>query len=116
MFTAYVVVTVLAAAANGYSASNHFTRPQWILDTMTSYNVPLTWLPPLGVLKAAGVLGLLVGLRVTAIAVAASVGLILYYVGAMAAILRSRRYAHLPAPVPFLLLVAGSLTLRLASS
>ncbi|MFI9202544.1 DoxX family protein [Streptomyces sp. NPDC053048] len=115
MFTAYVVVTVLAAAASAYSASNHYVRPAWMLDNMTGYGVPHTWLPALGAAKAAGVLGLLVGIAVPAIAVAASAGLILYYAGAVAVILRARRYAHLPAPMPFLLLVVGSLALRLAS-
>ncbi|WP_431047024.1 DoxX family protein [Streptomyces sp. P1-3] len=115
MFTAYVVVTVLAAAASAYSATNHYVRPKWILDNMTRYGVPLSWLPALGAVKAAGALGLLVGIGVPAIAVAASVGLILYYVGAVGAIWRARCYPHLPAPMPFLLLVVASLVLRLAS-
>ncbi|WP_431894442.1 DoxX family protein [Nonomuraea sp. bgisy101] len=116
MFTAYVVVTVLAAAASAYSALNHFIRPRWILDNMTRYGVPHSWLPPLGALKAAGVVGLLVGIGVPAIAVAASAGLILYYLGAVVTILRARVYTHLIAPLPFLLLVVGSLVLRLTAS
>ncbi|MFF5209255.1 DoxX family protein [Streptosporangium sp. NPDC000396] len=116
MFTAYLVVTLLAAAASAYSATNHYTRPKWILDSLTKYGVSHSWLPWLGALKAAGVLGLLVGIGVPAIAVAASAGLILYYVGAVGTILRARCYSHLLAPMPFLLLVVGSLVLRLASS
>ncbi|MGN9792300.1 DoxX family protein [Streptomyces sp. OZ13] len=116
MFTAYLVVTLLAAATSGYSAANHLIRPRWMLDNLASYGVPLTWVPALGVLKGAGVLGLLIGIGWVPIAVAASVGLMLYYVGAVIVIARSGRWAHLPAPLPFLLLVVASLALRLASS
>ncbi|ALC21223.1 DoxX family protein [Streptomyces pristinaespiralis] len=115
MSTAYVVFTLLAAATSGYSAANHLIRPRWIIDNLTSYGVPLTWLPALGALKGAGVLGLLIGIGWGPIGVAASVGLILYYAGAMLVIACSGRWAHLPAPLPFLLLVAASLALRLAS-
>ena len=31
MFTAYVLVTVLAAAANIFAAANDFTRAEWLL-------------------------------------------------------------------------------------
>jgi hypothetical protein len=37
MFTAYVIVTVLTAAANTYAAIVDFRRPQWVLDNMTKW-------------------------------------------------------------------------------
>jgi len=34
MFVAYVIVTLLAAAANIYAATNDFMRPDWLLANM----------------------------------------------------------------------------------
>ncbi|MBE1491747.1 DoxX family protein [Plantactinospora soyae] len=116
MFTAYVIVTVLAAAANVYAAVVDLRRADWILANMTRYGVPHSWLFPLGVLKAVGAVGLLVGIVVPAIGVAASLGLVLYFVGAIATVVRGHAYAHLGYPLPFLLLAAGSLGLGLAAT
>jgi hypothetical protein len=115
MFTAYVVVTLLAAGANAYAAAVDVTRAEWVLDNMSRLGVPHPWLPTLGALKAAGALGLLVGIVVPAIGVAAATGLVLYFVGAVATVLRARWYAHLYAGV-WLVLAAGTLALRLATS
>jgi DoxX-like family len=83
MFAAYVMITVLAAAANTYAATHDFTRPQWLLTNMSKLGVPDSWLTPLGILKAAGALGLLVGIGVPWIGTAAAVGLTLFFVGAL---------------------------------
>jgi hypothetical protein len=112
MFTAYVVATVLTAAVTAYSATAALNRFEWILANMTKYGVPHSWLSPLGALKAAGALGLLVGIGVPMIGTAASVGLILYFVGAIVTVTRARWYSHIPYPAAFLLLVVVSLTLR----
>jgi hypothetical protein len=116
MFTTYVIVTVLAAAAMTYAATVDFMRAQWILDNMTRYRVPHSWLPSLGALKAAGALGLLVGIGVPLIGVAASVCLVLYFVGAIVTTMRAHVYAHVFYPVLFLLPALGSLVLRLTSA
>lgn len=116
MFTAYVVVAILAAAANTYAATVDFTRAGWILDNMTKYGVPHSWLFPLGSLKAVGALGLLIGIGVPLIGIAASVGLVLFFVGAIITVTHAHWYAHIRYPAPFLLLSAASLVLRLASS
>jgi hypothetical protein len=116
MFSAYVVVAVLAAAASSYFAVNDFLRADWILANMTRMGVPRSWLLPLGVLKMAGALGLLVGIGVPLIGVAAAVGLVLFFVGAISIHLRAHAavlsYAY---PGTLLLLAVGSLVPRLAS-
>jgi hypothetical protein len=71
MFTAYVVVTVLAAAANVFSAALDFIRYKQVLINMAKAGVPESWITMLGALKAAGALGLLVGIRVPLIGMAA---------------------------------------------
>jgi hypothetical protein len=116
VFTTYVVVTVLAAAANTSAATVDFNRAGWILANMTKYGVPHSWLFSLGALKAAGALGLLVGIGVPLIGVAASVGLVLFFAGAIVTVMRAHWYSHIPFPAAFLLLAVGSLVLRLASS
>jgi len=116
MFTAYVIVTVLTAAANTYAAIVDFRRPQWVLDNMTKWGGSYSWLFELGALKAAGTLGLLVGIGVPLIGVAAAVGLALFFVGAITVVVRARWYSHLPWPATYLLLAIGALALRLAVS
>ncbi len=116
MFAAYVVVAVLAAAANAYFATNDFIRADWVLANMTRVGVPRSWLFPLAALKTAGALGLLVGIGVPLIGVAAAAGLILFFVGAIVTHVRAHAealsYAY---PGTLLLLAVGSLVPRLAS-
>jgi hypothetical protein len=114
MFTAYIIVTILAAAANTYAAIVDFHRPQWVVDNITKWGGSHSWLFPLGALKAAGALGLLVGICASPIGIAAAIGLVLFFVGAIAVVIRARWYSHLPWPSTYLLLAVGSLVLRLA--
>ncbi len=64
MFIAYVVVTLLAAAANIFSATLDFIRYKQVLINMAKAGVSESWITPLGILKAAGAIGLLVGIGV----------------------------------------------------
>jgi hypothetical protein len=116
MFATYVVVTLLAAAANLYGASADFTRPAWIMANMGRLEIPESRLPSLGALKAAGGVGLLVGFAVPAIGLAAGVGLVLFFLGAIITVVRIGWYGHLPYPTTYLLLATASLTLNLAAS
>jgi DoxX-like family len=68
----------------------------------------------LGTLKAAGALGLLIGIRGPLIGIAAAVGLVLFFVGAIVTHLRARDYSFGLAVV-FLLLAVAALVLRVAS-
>lgn len=112
MFVAYVLVTALAAAANAYAATNDFIRPGWLLLGMTKLGVPESWLNKLGLLKAAGAVGLLVGIGVPMVGTAAAVGLSLFFVAAILTHLRARDYSFGPA-VGFLVLAVASLVLGL---
>jgi DoxX-like family len=113
MFTAYIVVTILTGVANAYAAIVDFRRPQWVIDNMTKWGGSHSWLFTLGVLKAAGALGLLVGIGVPLIGVAAATGLVLFFVGAIAVVIRAGWYSHLLWPSTYLLLAVGSLAFRL---
>src|SRR5829696_4868811 len=115
MSSADVAVGVLTAAANGTAATLDFLRPAWLIENMTRVRVPRRALIPLAVLKIAGALGLLIGIGVPPIGVAAAIGLILFYIGAITAHIRVHDYSSIPFPGTFLLLAIASLALRLAS-
>lgn len=115
MFVAYVVVTVLAAGLNAWAAYVDFAGAQWVIANMDRYGIPRSWLFWLGALKAMGAVGLLLGLRVPLFGVMASLGLVLYFLGAIATVLRAGCCSHLRYPAPFLLLAIASLVLRLST-
>ena len=114
MFTAYIIVTVLAAAANAFSATLDFIRYKQILINMAKVGVSESWITILGILKAAGALGLLIGIGVPLIGIAAAVGLVLFFVAAIITHLRARDYSFGLAVV-FLLLAVAALVLRVAT-
>jgi hypothetical protein len=114
MFSAYIVVTLLAAAANIFSATLDFVRYKQILINMARVGVPESWITILGILKAAGALGLLIGIGVPLIGTLAAAGLTLFFVGAIITHLRAHDYSFGLAVV-FLLLAVAALILRLAS-
>src|SRR6267142_7240864 len=113
MFTAYLIVSILAAAANIFSATCDFVRYKQVSIAMAKAGVPESWMTTLGILKAAGALGLLVGIGVPLIGTAAAAGLILFFIGAIITHLRARDYSFGLAVV-FLLLAVAALALRLA--
>jgi tetrahydromethanopterin S-methyltransferase subunit C len=115
MFTVYIAVTVLAAAANLFAAGADFVRYPKIAINMDRAGVPRSWMISLGILKAAGALGLLIGIFVPPIGIAAAVGLVLFFVGAIITHLRGHYYAF-TAPIIFLTLAVAALVLRLAVS
>ncbi|MBT2444645.1 DoxX family protein [Streptomyces sp. ISL-36] len=113
--TASTVVTVLAALMTGFSAVSVFLRAQWVVQPMADYGIPGSWLLWLGTAKAAGAAGLLAGLFVPVIGVAAGIGLVLYFAGAVVAVVRARWYAHIPFPLIYAAPVVGALALGHAS-
>jgi hypothetical protein len=111
MTTAYVIVTVLAAAMVGFSAISVFIRAKWVVQPLADYGVPRAWWPWLGTAKATGAAGLLVGLLVPAVGVVAAIGLILYFTGAVITVVRARWFSHVPFPLIYVAPVVGSLAL-----
>jgi hypothetical protein len=85
MFTAYFVVTLVAIAANGFSGIAAMLHFKPILPGMARAGVPESWLTfPIGTLKTAGAIGLLLGLvGVPWIGAAAAIGLIGFFVCAL---------------------------------
>ncbi|MEU8894902.1 DoxX family protein [Nocardia sp. NPDC048505] len=115
MHTAYVLVTIAAAAWVGFSAVSLLRRAPFVVDPLVEYGVPRSWWTPLGLAKAAGAVGLLAGLFLPAIGVAAAIGLILYFLGAVVAVLRAHSYKTVAFPVLYLAPVAVALGLGVAA-
>lgn len=115
MFIASVIVTVVAALWVGFSAYSLLTHASWVVDALAAYGVPRAMWPYLGAAKAAGALGMLAGPFVPALGVAAAIGLILYFTGAVITVVRARSYAHIPYPLLYLAPVVAALVLTLAA-
>ncbi len=112
-FLAYTVVTLLAVAANSFSATVDFIHYPRVLTNMDRTGVPRSWLYPLGAAKAAGAAGLLAGFAVPFVGTTAAAGLSLFFVGALVAHVRARNWDVAP-PTVFLALAVGALTLSVA--
>jgi hypothetical protein len=122
MFTAYIVVGALLTAYLTFSFTADYARYHRVLTAMANAGVPQSWLTTLATLKAAGALGLLVGIAVPLIGLtagietAAAIGIILFFVGAVLTHLRARdRLASFAPATVFLLLAVATLVLGLAS-
>lgn len=114
--TAYIGVSILTIVVNGISAAAFFRPPEAVLKSMAEVGVKESWLPVLGILKAAGALGLLIGIGVPvpSIGTVAAVGLVVYFVGAAIVHLRAGDYSFSGQHV-FLLLAVATLLLDLVS-
>ncbi|MED7949354.1 DoxX family protein [Kitasatospora sp. NPDC058201] len=111
MSTAFIVVTVLAAVMAGFSGGSIFARAAFVVEPLTEYGVPRSWWNWLGAAKAAGALGLLVGLFAPVVGVLAATGLVLYFGGAVITVVRARSYAHVAFPLVYMAPAAASLLL-----
>ncbi len=115
MFAVYAIITVIAILANAGIAVADFLRAKVVLANSAEVGLPPTWLPWLAALKAAGAAGLLLGLvGVPVIGVAAATGLVLFFIGAIAAHVRARVYDNIAFPGGYLALAAASLVLAVA--
>jgi hypothetical protein len=111
MTIAYIIVTIAAALWVGFSAYSIFTKAAFVIEPLQSYGVPESWWFMLGLAKAAGAVGLVVGLFIPFIGVAAAIGIILYFLGAVTTVLRARSYKTVVYPVLYLIPAAAALIL-----
>ena len=114
MFVAYVVVTIVTIIANAAVAVADLSRAQFVLANSAEVGVPPSWLPLLGALKAAGAAGLLIGLLgFRYLGIAAAIGLVLFFTGALIVHIRARVFYNLAFPGTFWLLATASLVLAI---
>lgn len=115
VFVACLIVTGLLAAVLVGSAAAKLTKVDRVVENITGVGVPLGWFPWLAAIELVGAAGLVAGLGLEPLGVAAAVGVVLYFTGAVIAHVRVRDYPGVFAPVPLLVVAAATLVLRLAS-
>lgn len=99
MSTTAVVFALVGALMVGFSAFSAFTKAKWVVEPLAQYGVLQAWWPWLATAKAAGAVGLVVGVFVPAIGVAAAIGIAVYFAGAVITVLRAKAFAHVAFPV-----------------
>jgi hypothetical protein len=111
---AYVTVTIVASVFTGLAAITYLIGHEYPKKQADLKGVPRSWVPVLGMLLAAGSVGLLAGFAVPLLGVLAAGGLVLYFVGAIIVHLRvgSRQ---LGGAVVFLATSAAALVLNLTN-
>jgi hypothetical protein len=104
----YVAITILAALAYTYAASMNFVGAASVKVIADKVQVSQEWMVPFGTLLASGAVGLLIGFAVPALGVAASIGLVVYFVCALGAHIRVRD-RQIAGAVSFLVLAGAAL-------
>ncbi|MPZ85583.1 MAG: DoxX family protein [Actinophytocola sp.] len=116
MFASYVIITAITILANAGAAAADLARARFVLANMAEVGVPRSWLPPLAVLKGAGAAGLLLGLLgMRPLGIAAAIGLVLFFVGALAAHVRARVFHNIAFPGAYVALAIASAALAVAA-
>lgn len=113
MHIVYIVITLLAAVANGYAACLNFVGAESVNAVADRLQVSRRWMIPLGTLLASGAAGLLIGFAVPLLGKAAAIGLILYFVSALSAHIRARD-PQVGGAVSFLVLAVAALIANVA--
>jgi hypothetical protein len=108
----YVTVTIATVLANAAIVVADLRRADFVVANSAEVGVPLSVLPLLATLKAAGVAGLVLGLLgVPIVGVAAAIGLILFFTGALVTHVRAGVLYNLYFPGVYWLLAIASLVL-----
>ncbi|SMQ58644.1 DoxX family protein [Agreia sp. VKM Ac-1783] len=115
MLVASIVVSALLAFAVGGSGFNKLIKHETVMKAMDVVRVSRDRVWMLGVVEIAAALGLVAGIFWWPIGVAAAIGVIVYFMGAVVAHLRVSDTQGLGAPAVLLLAGVASLVLRLLS-
>ncbi|MGI5215810.1 DoxX family protein [Plantactinospora sp. CA-290183] len=113
MFIGYLVVAVLLGAVLVMSARAKLVRDERVVASLQRAGVPLRMFPPLAALEIAGAVGLVAGIWLAPLGIAAATGVVLYFVGAVLAHLRAGDPKGLAAPLPPLAFAVAALVLRI---
>lgn len=113
MRVATLSVTALLAGLLTFSAAADYARLNRVLSAMSRAGVSERWLPTLATLKAAGAVGLAVGILIPGLGVAAAAGVTAFFIGAIVTHVRARWLSI--APAPYFLLAVSALMLTALS-
>jgi hypothetical protein len=114
VFVAYCVIAVLYSAMLVFSGITKLQHhPQAVAIIHDLLGVPLAVFPLLAACEFAGAIGLLSGIRWQRLGVAAAIGLILYFVGAILSHVRVGDFAGLWSAVLMLVIAVAALLTRM---
>jgi len=116
VFIAYTVVAIVLGLGLAGSASGKLRKDERIVTGLTGVGVPLSWFVPLALLELAGAAGLLIGIGWRPLGIAAAIGVILYFVGALIFHVRAKDFKGMVAPAVLLLVGVLALILGIASA
>ena len=113
MHTAYLVITLVFALMVSYSGVGKIRRDLLPVRVIhETVGVPLKYFALLAACEFAGALGLVIGIWWRPIGIAAGIGLVLYFVGAIVSHLRVGDVKGIGSAAFMLVLAAGALALR----
>jgi hypothetical protein len=115
MFLATVIVFALLAALMAYAALRKLSHRPEVVASYALVGVPEERLNLLAFTLLAGAAGLLLGLAWEPIGIAAAIAVVVYFLVAISAHIRSEDLEHLPAPIAMELLAIGAAVLRIAA-
>ena len=105
-----IVLVIACVVANAFEVGAKAARARFMLRNAAEVGVDERWIPSLAVLEGAGVVGLVAGLLgVPIIGLAAAIGLVLFFVGAVGAHIRARVFHNIAFPAVFLGLAVAAL-------
>lgn len=116
MSIAYTITAVVLSLVLVGSGRGKLVRDPRVTEGMSKAQVPQTWYAPLALVEFAGALGLLIGIAWRPLGVAAAIGVVLYFVGAVLAHLRAKDTAGAGVPGAILLLAIVVLVLGASSA
>ncbi|ONI73393.1 hypothetical protein ALI144C_46690 [Actinosynnema sp. ALI-1.44] len=112
MSTSYLIVAAVTVAVNTAAAVADFVRAKFVLANAAELDLPAFSILPLGVLKLAGASGLALGMAgIEAVGIAAAVGLVLFFVGAVGIHVWKSVYHNIGYPGACLVLAGATLAL-----
>lgn len=104
-----LTATVVCVLANAAEVVAKAVRARFVRQNSAEVGVAPKWIPYLAVIEGAGVVGLVAGLfGRESIGLAAAVGLVLFFVGAVAAHVRARVFHNIAFPAGFLVLALAA--------
>ena len=114
MEIASLVITILLAAMVLFSGFGKLRKDPHVVQVIHEIvGIPMKYFPLLAACEIAGALGLVLGIWWTPLGVTASIGLLLYFLGAVLSHLRVKDVKGIGPAAFLLMLSAGTLYLRL---
>jgi hypothetical protein len=105
-----IVLVIACVVANAFEVGAKVARARFVVQNSAEVGVNGKWLPYLATLEGAGVIGLVVGLLGwPLLGLAAAIGLVLFFLGAVGAHVRARVFHNIGFPAVFLALAVASL-------